>query len=458
MKRTFFINLLLMTVALSCSVNDFKSEAVVNATESQEFRSIESALSSLEDFIRKNYPSTKSFVIRSIGRYYGDCPRTKGDDESTPEPLAYVVNFGDGDGFAVLGTRKEHPDIVAITESGSIDTLTLAITFDNYHPAPLESDPDDISSDSLGFYCAEDDDFYCSDSTSGAFVTALLKTALDKKGANIDPEPEGPIDDDKPNIIPYEPGRENQPYHTCQPLINYNWNQDNPYNKYCKRKNGKIAYTGCSNTALSMILARNECPQNTTINGERINWRGIKTVKPSDATVNSLSRADSLLNQISLLMGYNFNKVHKLINKSGTLITPAQIRWQMKRFGYRDTYKYSGHSFNGKMIKATSDMLKENLPVFISAIPKKWKNGHSWVIDGAQYSTGGKYLVHCNFGWGGKCNGYFSVSCIDPYGKNADNYGISEEEKKSKSGAYTWHFRVIKYKPDSLFTVNFKFG
>lgn len=129
MKRTFFINLLLMTVALSCSVNDFESEAVVNATESQEFRSIESALSSLEDFIRKNYPSTKSFVIRSIGRYYGDCPRTKGDDESIPEPLAYVVNFGDGDGFAVLGTRKEHPDIVAITESGSIDTLTLAITF-----------------------------------------------------------------------------------------------------------------------------------------------------------------------------------------------------------------------------------------------------------------------------------------------------------------------------------------
>ena len=42
-----------MTVALSCSVNDFKSEAVVNATESQEFRSIESALSSLEDFCRK---------------------------------------------------------------------------------------------------------------------------------------------------------------------------------------------------------------------------------------------------------------------------------------------------------------------------------------------------------------------------------------------------------------------
>ena len=52
-----------MTVALSCSVNDFESEAVVNATESQEFSSIESALSSLEDFIRKNYPSTKSFVI-----------------------------------------------------------------------------------------------------------------------------------------------------------------------------------------------------------------------------------------------------------------------------------------------------------------------------------------------------------------------------------------------------------
>ena len=72
------------------------------------------------------------------------------------------------------------------------------------------------------------------------------------------------------------------------------------------------------------------------------------------------------------------------------------------------------------------------------------------------FESGGKYLVHCNFGWGGKCNGYFSVSCIDPYGKNADNYGISEE-KKSKSGAYTWHFRVIKYKPDSLFTVNFKF-
>ena len=66
-------------------------------------------------------------------------------------------------------------------------------------------------------------------------------------------------------------------------------------------------------------------------------------------------------------------------------------------------------------------------------------------------------LCVCNFGWGGKCNGYFSVSCINPDEKDNSYHGISEDEKKSKDGTYTWHFRVIKYKPDSLFTVNFKF-
>lgn len=91
-------------------------------------------------------------------------------------------------------------------------------------------------------------------------------------------------------------------------------------------------------------------------------------------------------------------------------------------------------------------MLQQNKPVFISAIPKKWSKGHSWVIDGAKYSSENKdrYLLHFNFGWEGNSNGYFSTTCLNP--SKAEEYDDTNLNNTSgKNYTYSWHFRLITY-------------
>ena len=445
MNSTKLMTLLsVAAVAYGCSVSDentsLDSDGHVQKAVDCNVKPIDTALQSLEDFLAQNYPGTKSHRKMTVGRYYGDSPATKSDGEQgESSPLAYIVNFDDGNGFAVLGARKELPDIVAVTESGSIDTLTLEVTLSEFRRTTIESNTEDAA-DSIGFYCAEDDDFYCADSTSGAFVTALLKRGLEIGGAVIDPGIPGPIDDDTPVILPGNPGTPQRKYKTCSPLMNYSWGQGYPYNIYCK-KNGKQASTGCSNTALSMMLACNGYPNRLKVNGFNINWDSLKSTNFRNPQIDT-----AILNQVGLLFAMNFYSVKPHVNKYGTLITPQRIKRQMDKLQYKNTKKYSAHKFNSKMLEATSYMLGNRLPVFISAIPKKWKYGHSWVIDGACYTSEDKYVVHCNFGWSGQCNGYFSVSCINPgEAVSYDDEYISQKEKDENNYTYTWHFRLITY-------------
>lgn len=99
-----------------------------------------------------------------------------------------------------------------------------------------------------------------------------------------------------------------------------------------------------------------------------------------------------------------------------------QIEKRLEQIGHVNVTRMKGENYTYKMIKATSDMLGNGFPIFISAIPKQWSKGYSWVIDGAKYSPENKYLIHCNFGWEVFCNGYFSTSCLNP--SRADSYRL----------------------------------
>ena len=142
-------------------------------------------------------------------------------------------------------------------------------------------------------------------------------------------------------------------------------------------------------------------------------------------------------------MGSIYNDVCKIAVKGATLITPEQIKKQFKRFKYSNVRKYKSSSLSNEMIRAASSMLERGKPVFISAIPKEWRYGHSWVIDGAKYSAEETYLLHFNFGWRGDCNGYFSTNCLNPAkGKEYDEPYIYDEKDDH---LYSWHFRLITY-------------
>ena len=148
---------------------------------------------------------------------------------------------------------------------------------------------------------------------------------------------------------------------------------------------------------------------------------------------------------VALLMATIFANVKKVTTKKSTLITPKQIEERMKDFKYANVVRHCSSDFTEFFVEATSDMLAQDKPVFISAIPKQWGKGHSWVIDGAKYSSEDEncYLLHFNFGWYGQSNGYFSTTCLNP--AKAEEYDDSSLKNEEKDRPYSWHFRLITY-------------
>ena len=125
----------------------------------------------------------------------------------------------------------------------------------------------------------------------------------------------------------------------------------------------------------------------------------------------------------------------------------------MQDFQYENVEKHSGNRFYRYLRYEIDDMLRAYKPVFISALPPydpfeiittfDIPSGHSWVIDGGMHTQDGEYLLHCNWGWSGRCNGYFNIRCLDP--NNGEIYDPDVPQYSNSSDEYTWHFRVISY-------------
>lgn len=417
----------------SCSIRDDEPLDTPNESINAGTVSLEDALETLNEFMASHGQEmhlTKSGSqrrISSISTYPAADDATKSVDSDSVDmrPIAYIVNFEDDEGFAVLGAKESIPKIIAITEGGYIDPLTLRV-YDRL--SDIQTDADDDWSGSVldsQYYCEEDGDYY---SASGAddnpIVSGLIRTGT------YDP----PIE-----YGDYTGPAESRKYAECTPLVRLNWTQDEPYNKHCKRgTNGKeTALAGCSNIALSMMVTANEFPNQLTINGVQLSWPAMKS--SPEAT----SLRESGEGHVALLVGYVYNNVLKLTSKNYTMITPEQIKKRLVALGYTNVVKHKSSSFDSGMIRNVSKMLSRRKPVFISAIPKQINHAHSWFIDGATYNQG-EYLLHFNFGWEGRSNGYFSVSCLNPAkaviyddpdsgGNIANNY------------LYVWHFRLLTY-------------
>ncbi len=453
MKRLLYF----LIFIFCCSCSDFSEliseEVTQNMIENNriEVIPVEDALSALDNFLSDNgMLQTKSGLNRTysdVSIYFRDCILTK-SDSGEDLPTAYVVNFDNNEGFAVLGANDLVPDIIAVTEEGQIDPVNLKVvphleTIDNQlmFKDMDDSEIDEFNSkvtfttDSL-FYSTEDEDYYVGAVNSDGMATALIQECI---RVSYDTT----ITIDGETNIGSSPGTSTtNRYNTQSPLLTYSWAQASPYNYFCKRglMKDKEAYTGCSSTAMAMIVAYNEFPQTLIINRDTLSYPGMK----GRFIIQDIS--EPYADQIALLMGGIYNFVTKVTTSSFTLITPKQIQKRMQEFGYLNVVKTDASSLTTSMIDSISNMLGDDKPVFISAIPKgikNWKSGHSWVVDGAKYSSNNTYLLHMNFGWEGTSNGYYATNSINP--SKAFEFDDNSIDVSDSDYVYNWHFRIITY-------------
>ena len=430
--------MVLFSILYSCNNRSSLASENVHSYSNDDFVTIiplEQAMASLEDFLQEtdlfetNF--TKAFLNRinySVQIKYakGAVPLTKAINDSLPS--FYVVNLIDTLGVAVLGANSAVDPVVAVAENCNILCDSLSVILRSFHDVY-----DAVDSTELSPYFHEIDSIQYID--SGPKIVSQLLTTAEHFDYFAQNDKDNVLNDPQMNGYggPYDPPRRDIP-----PLLRTNWSQGKwheytLYNKYCL-SSGLPVYAGCTTTAVAMIVAYNEYPSSIIYdsNERALDYPGIKVANP---TFLSLEKQED----ISILYGYLFQSMpHLFALSSGTCIFPNQALMQFKRMGYNNVQMYSSDSLNNTVHGQTIYCsLAAGKPVFISAA--HGLEGHSWVIDGGKYYQG-RYMLHCNWGWNGDSNGYFSLSCFNP------SEGAEYDSTHSTDGTqYNWHFRLITY-------------
>lgn len=242
------------------------------------------------------------------------------------------------------------------------------------------------------------------------------------------------------------------------------WNQAAPYNQLCPTVNGNSTYTGCTATALAIVMRYHRWPEKGV--GTLPGYTTTTYQKPvSDLTLGHTYDWDNMLldypmtgysqtaaNAVATLMrdcGIMLQSDFCPIGSAGTAASISYIPPGLTTYmGYDKNIRavprdaYSATEWQQLM----ADELDHNRPVLYTGANAE--AGHAFVLDG--YTD--DYYFSVNWGWGGYCDGYFLLSAMDPEGQgaggsgsyNENQYAVIGIQKDSGAGVQVEELRFMK--------------
>lgn len=216
------------------------------------------------------------------------------------------------------------------------------------------------------------------------------------------------------------------------------WDQGNPYNKYCPTVDGKLTPTGCLITATAILMKYHEWPE-----------KGVGTLPGYTTATKKIDMPAIELGHkylwdkmpLTFTTGYSeeqAEQVARLMADLGTMLsadyvpegtgaaayyvstTLTEYMGYDESALYRDRYNYMNEDWHAMM----KNELQQQRPVLYSGFNEE--AGHSFILDG--YTEDNYYSV--NWGWGGYANGYFLLEALTPQtggtGANNDHYNFNQ--------------------------------
>ncbi|MCI9284666.1 MAG: hypothetical protein HFJ91_02440 [Muribaculaceae bacterium] len=289
----------------------------------------------------------------------------------------YFVNFADSAGFAVAGAELDSEPVYAIIDHGNAkwDGFT---TYEHFHLANF------MDMSIVGYY-------------NGG--------QTEKRDSVIKKINEWDITEMK------------------APILETNWSQIDPYNRYCPLDGDKRCPTGCVPTALAQILSHfqtiDSVPYQDGRKGHiKMMWSRILSqcrgnngrVKPSDTPLSE---------RVSHLMRYIGRGIGAKYSQKSTSADPEDgLRWlrdhanlDISKLKDYDISEIIGSIKDGNPVYGRGSSGKKQL---LGLITTGYKHNHSWVYDGylkaedtSVWPFKKRDFVHCNWGWNGADNGYY---------------------------------------------------
>ena len=378
---------------------------------------IEEALSTLNAQIEQIYGlPTKSLASDYDVSVFGEnnLPATKSEGLDIPDTLAYIVNFSENQGFAVLSAnRKLSESVYCIVENGELSNDDMIEGFNLLSDPQIKSNADDVD---LG------------EKTVPAFIISAMIMDLHTDGGN---EPET-----KAVTVQYGP------------FLTTKWHQHSPFNDQVKPG----CPAGCVAVAVAQIMAYNEKSSNMTYNGHKCDWTTMKTVCPY--TQPEYAGSGEAKIQVAAFL-CELGKRHNCYiryDTDGSGGYADGAKRTLKNYGYSNAKKHLG--FGSSNQKKAIDKLKSGRPVYLEG--KSKGGGHAWVIDGYRkisvatinHGTRQASYFHINWGWNGDRDGYYSCGNFDTTNGQSKDSTIDSETSLDSGGVvanYTWNFRLVTY-------------
>ena len=449
MKKIFFVIFVVVLVfAIACNQKEVNSPIEEVETSNIHIIPIDEALETLNSFwaadetvksgeIPSRVPASVSTVNASRISV-----ATKGLSRLDPmdyEELLYIINFKDGKGYAILAADDRISEkLLMVADSGSMTSEDYYEQLaDGYNPVSTKSSGEGpiiynqngepcINQDAITLYDDEVGDSYVVDyygqghnTGNGGAPTNFIHDFIEN---DLGGGHNGgfPIDDPEETIIQTNLGTTVTT--PVSPLLVGSdlWSQSgSPFQDYFPvLSNGNHAYVGCVPLAIARIIAYHEFPSTISYNGTQVNWYALKNNITSTTGQES---AAALMRKVAAECG-------SLFFSEGTFTFPLFAKWYLQRCSYSNV-SYSG--YNTQTVVAA---LNNGCPLFICSVPYlggvsfDFGKSHGWNIDGYKlyvtttqldhyingvlsyttYSNVTKTMVHCDFGWGRSCNGYYT--------------------------------------------------
>lgn len=349
------------------------------------------------------YPQTrgKNLCIASCEAYGPSLqPSTRSDED----PVFYVFNYEDNQGFAIMAATPRLPQVLAISDKGNLDLLNLPENGVRLFAKGLIDYSDWIEERDTG--AVSDGVVY-----TKKFHRTNVKTT---------------------------------------PLCRVKWHQNYPYNQYTPIVNGTNALVGCGGVAVAQAMSVYGQP--TNFQGYNFDWQAMTEEDPSDDAVRQIARFMEVIGRegIGGFDYYNPNGTGAILPNIKDILVRCDYSCTLpedlviKDTGISHYYKlYKDIDVIGELLAGRPVIVNGQTDFGISAI------GHFWLLHGYMQiewleekrinsPTGVQILssehtfndyVLCNWGWGGMHDGYYLSGVFDLASEDyiPDDQGIPME-------------------------------
>ena len=214
-------------------------------------------------------------------------------------------------------------------------------------------------------------------------------------------------------------------YTPVLPLCTTEWNQKSPYNTQCPTWGEKRCVAGCTAIAASQIMKKHNYPEHG-IGSNSYKWAN----ENGDSIVLSADFESTTYDWNNMLDRYTTSATNEQNNAVSTLVyhcgvansltygasatngnSHHMVQNMIEHFGYDKSVRTyaKGYSPDSLVMKEIVYNLQHGQPIYISAKTEDG-TGHAFVCDGMDAEG----LLHINWGWGGKSNGYYRLSAFAP--------------------------------------------